>query len=78
MGGQDIVTEAMRTVIIYGFTEMKLHRISAEIEDDNPESIALIKKLGFSYEGTLKEFDIRNGRVINLQLYAILSGILLG
>ena len=70
--GQGIVTEAMSTVITYGFTKMKLHRISAEIEDDNPASIALIKKLGFSFEGTLKECEIKNGRFINLQLYAIL------
>ena len=68
-----IVTEAMGKVIEYGFNEMNLHRIAAEVEDDHPGSIAVLKKLGFIYEGTMKECEIKNGRFINLELYAILK-----
>ncbi len=57
----------------YGFNEMKLHRISAESEDDNAGSIGVLKKLGFTYEGTMKECEIKEGGFISLDLYAKLS-----
>jgi ribosomal-protein-alanine N-acetyltransferase len=68
--GQGIVSEALEKVINYGFTQMNLHRISAESEDDNGGSIGVLKKLGFTYEGTMKECEIKEGRFINLDLYA--------
>lgn len=71
--GKGIVTEAMDKVIEYGFNEMNLHRIAAEVEDDHPGSIAVLKKLGFIYEGTMKECEIKNERFINLELYALLK-----
>ncbi|MBC7868206.1 MAG: GNAT family N-acetyltransferase [Gloeobacteraceae cyanobacterium ES-bin-316] len=71
--GKGIVSEAMRRVIAFGFEEMQLHRISAEVEDDNPASIAVLKKLGFEHEGTLRACEIKEGRFINLEIYAILN-----
>ena|SRR6218665_2010980 len=70
---QGIITEAARRVIEYAFTEMNLHRIKAESEDDNAGSIATLKKLGFVYEGTQRECEIKNGRFINLQIFALLN-----
>lgn len=71
--GKGIVSEAMARVIEYGFTDMNLHRISAEAETDNPGSIAVLKKTGFVYEGTFKEYEIKDGRFIHLALYALLK-----
>lgn len=68
-----IVTEAADTVIKYAFSEMDLHRIMAEVEDDNAASIASLKKLGFQYEGTQKECEIKEGRFLNLEMYALLN-----
>jgi ribosomal-protein-alanine N-acetyltransferase len=71
--GKGIVTEAMRAILDHGFTSMNLHRISAEVEDDNRASIAVIQKLGFAYEGTRKECEIKEGRFINLQMFALIK-----
>jgi [ribosomal protein S5]-alanine N-acetyltransferase len=71
--GKGIVPEALGKIFEYGFNEMNLHRIAAEVEDDNPASIAVLKKMGFSYEGTLKECEIKEGRFINLEIYALLK-----
>lgn len=71
--GKGIVPEALNKIIEYGFNEMDLHRIAAEVEDNNPASIAVLKKLGFVYEGTLKECEIKEGRFINLEIYALLK-----
>ena len=68
-----IITEAARAVIGYAFDQMKLHRISAEVEDDNLGSIAALKKLGFVYEGTQREAEIKDGRFLNLEMYALLN-----
>lgn len=70
-----IVTEAAARVIQFGFKEMNLHRIKAETEDDNAGSIATLKKLGFVYEGTQRECEIKDGRFINLEIYAILNKV---
>lgn len=71
--GRGIVPEALSKIFDYGFTEMNLHRISAEVEDNNKASIAGLKKAGFEYEGTLRECEIKDVRFINLQIYALLK-----
>jgi ribosomal-protein-alanine N-acetyltransferase len=70
---QGIVTEAMKAVIDHAFTAMNIHRIFAESDDDNYGSIATLKKLGFQYEGTKKECEIKDGRFLNLVMYALLN-----
>ena len=71
--GLGIVPEAMTKVFKYGFTKMNLHRITAEVENDNLAGIAVLKKMGFVYEGCLIECEIKEGRFINLDLYALLK-----
>ncbi|MDI9256898.1 GNAT family N-acetyltransferase [Flavobacterium sedimenticola] len=50
-----LMTEAMQSILDYGFTMMKLNRVEAFIGTDNNASIALAKKFGFVYEGKLRE-----------------------
>lgn len=71
--GKGFVAEALQAVFKYGFEDMNLHRIMAEVEDDNPASIAVLKKLGFTKEGTLKECEIKDGRFINLAVFSLLN-----
>jgi ribosomal-protein-alanine N-acetyltransferase len=71
--GKGIVPEALQAVFNYGFEEMNLHRIMAEVEDDNPASIAVLKKLGFTKEGTFKECKIKDGRYISLYVFSLLN-----
>lgn len=68
-----IVSEALQIILDYGFTEMNLHRISAEVEDDNTASKAVLKKLGFLHEGTMIACEINEDRFINLEIYALLK-----
>ncbi len=67
------MSEAVKKVIEYGFTEMNLHRIEAIIETGNDNSSKLLRKMGFAYEGTNKECEIKNGRFIDLEVYALLE-----
>jgi [ribosomal protein S5]-alanine N-acetyltransferase len=53
--GQGIMTEAMRAVLDFGFSELQLHRIEAIIDIANTRSKNLLLKLGFTYEGYLRQ-----------------------
>lgn len=53
--GQGIMFEAMSAILTYGFTELELHRVEAVIDIANERSKALLLKLGFTYEGNLRQ-----------------------
>ncbi len=52
---QGIIAEALPAILAYGFTTLGLHRIEANPFASNAASINLLRKLGFMYEGTLRE-----------------------
>jgi ribosomal-protein-alanine N-acetyltransferase len=53
--GQGIMGEALSAILTYGFTEMELHRIEAIIDVANERSKGVLLKLGFQYEGNLRQ-----------------------
>ena len=53
--GQGIMTEAMRAVLDTVFGVMEMHRAEATIDIANAASKALLLRLGFTYEGNLRE-----------------------
>lgn len=52
---QGIMSEAMTAIITFGFATMGLHRIEAVVDDVNERSKGLLRKLGFTHEGTLRQ-----------------------
>ncbi len=52
---QGIMFEAMSAILTYGFTELELHRVEAIIDSANEQSKGLLLKLGFTYEGNLRQ-----------------------
>jgi RimJ/RimL family protein N-acetyltransferase len=71
--GQGIVTEAVRLLIDFGFTQLELHRIWAHHHPDNRASERVLQKLGMSYEGRLRENMLAHGRWRDSNLYAVLE-----
>ena len=59
--GQGYMTEAARALLDYGFREMNLNRIQASADADNEKSLALIRRLGFTCEGTMRQKDFYKG-----------------
>lgn len=53
--GQGIMTEAVSAILTYGFAELGLHRVEAIIDIANARSKGLLLKLGFTYEGYLRQ-----------------------
>ena len=71
--GKGYATDAARTLISYGFKQLSLHRISAAIGPDNDPSIALVRHLGFQYEGRIRDHVHTNGAWRDSLLFSILT-----
>ena len=72
MWGQGIMTEALREVIRYAFETLRLNRVEAIHEVDNPASGAVMRKCGMRHEGCLRQKLRNKGRYVDVDLYAIL------
>ncbi|MBF2065310.1 MAG: GNAT family N-acetyltransferase [Calothrix sp. C42_A2020_038] len=68
-----IMTEALSSVIRFGFENMELNRIEATVMVDNQASINLLSKLGFTEEGILREFGYWKYEFHDLKLFSLLK-----
>ncbi len=59
--GKGIMTESLRLLTDYAFDELNLHRISANYMPRNQRSGAVLERLGFTVEGTAKNYLRING-----------------
>ena len=65
-------TEAVQAVLDYGFTRLLLHRIYAPHFHNNPASGRVLRKVGMTYEGRMREHYIRFGRFVDVEIYGML------
>ncbi len=72
--GYGFMTEVLIKIIDYSFFELDLNRLEADIDPDNSASAKLLKKLGFSLEGRLKQRWIVNGNVSDSEIYGLVRG----
>jgi RimJ/RimL family protein N-acetyltransferase len=56
--GKGYATEAARSVLEYGFTELGLKRIVAVVFPENDRSIAVTRRLGMRHEGRIRAYDV--------------------
>jgi RimJ/RimL family protein N-acetyltransferase len=59
--GRGYAADATHTMVDFGFRTLKLHRVSAAIGPDNLASIAVVRKLGMTYEGRIRDHVHTNG-----------------
>ena len=70
--GKGYGTEAAQAVMDYSFRTLNLHRIFARHMSKNPASGRIMQKIGMTYEGTLREAEIRWGARDSICFYGIL------
>jgi len=72
---QGIMTEASERILRFAFNQLKLRRINVGAYTGNKASHALIKKLGFRYEGTcIKSHRTKStGRLVDSNIYGLLK-----
>lgn len=70
--GQGIMTEALGTVVTFGFEQMALNRIEADADLRNPASARVLEKVGFTREGIQREQFFEEGSFHDLGLFSLL------
>ncbi len=76
--GQGIASEAVSALLSYSFTELALHRIEADVDPENEASKRLLLKLGFTYEGTLRQRYFLQGSMVDESYFGLLRDEWLG
>lgn len=71
--GHGYATDAVRTILDFGFRVLRLHRVSAAIGPDNAASIRVVTRLGFRPEGRLRDHVYTNGAWRDSLLYSVLA-----
>lgn len=68
-----IMTEAVKQICEYVFAKSDIIRIYAEPFAYNIASCRVLEKVGFQYEGTLRSNAVKNGKVIDMEMYSLLK-----
>jgi ribosomal-protein-serine acetyltransferase len=68
-----IMTIVTKAIVDYGFKELKLNRISLICCTDNIGSNRVAIKLGFQFEGTMRESEWLYDRFVDVNSYACLK-----
>ena len=70
--GKGIIPEVVNAVAEYGFEQLKLLRIWAQVFAWNPASMRVLEKCGFSNEGILRQAVFKDGTAIDAVRYALI------
>lgn len=71
--GKGLMSEALKVVLRYGFEDMKLHSIEANINPENSASAKILDRHGFVREAYFKENYYWEGKFLDSAIYSLLS-----
>ncbi len=71
--GNGYVTEGARSLMVYAFCELGLHRIYAKTSNINTPSWKVMERVGMRKEAHLHEAEFRDGEWIDVLIYAMLA-----
>ena len=72
--GKGFATEAAKTMILFGFKHLKLHRIEAGVATENTRSIKVLERIGMTQEGIRRKILPIRGEWIDNFHFAIVEG----
>jgi ribosomal-protein-alanine N-acetyltransferase len=67
------ITEALEAVIEYGFYELNINRIEAEVMPGNVASEKVLSKIGFKNEGLLRQWMYWNDKHYDINMFSMLQ-----
>jgi len=70
---QGFMQEAFPLICNYGFNTLGLNRIEGFVDSDNMNCRKAIEKLNFTYEGTMRNCEIKDGKFLSIAIYAKLK-----
>jgi [ribosomal protein S5]-alanine N-acetyltransferase len=70
--GKGLMREVMNVSLEYGFSNMNLHSIEANVKPGNEASVKLLEKTGFKQEAYFRENYYYNGHFYDSQIFSLL------
>lgn len=71
--GNGYAPEAISALVDHAFSSLHLNRVEAKVEPENVNSIKVLEKLSFTFEGTLRQSERSKGKFIDLSIYSKLK-----
>lgn len=71
--GEGYGSEAVLTLIDYWFRILDMNRVEAKVDPENSQSIKLLEKLGFQFEGLLRQSERCREEYIDVRMYSKLK-----
>jgi ribosomal-protein-alanine N-acetyltransferase len=66
------MNEALLAVLPWGFAQMALNRVEAQVHPSNAASLRSVERLGFKREGLLRQVGYWSGRYHDMCQYSLL------
>lgn len=71
--GKGFAPEGISALLKYAFETLELNRIEAKVEPANVNSIKVLQKLNFTFEGTLRQYEKSKGNFVDINMYSLLK-----
>lgn len=71
--GKGLMDESLKAILVYGFDQMNLHSVMANVDPNNQPSIKLLERNGFVREGYFKEDYHYDGVFYDSAIYSLLK-----
>jgi ribosomal-protein-alanine N-acetyltransferase len=71
--GCGLMREALTALLDHAFTSMSVRRVEAEVDPRNVASSGLLRRLGFSREGLLRERWVTKGEAKDVEVFGLLK-----
>ena len=72
--GKGYGSDAIKTIVKYGFEELRLHTIFSNVNVHNHSSLKMLSKCGFEKEGVLRGRSFKRGQYIDIVSLSITLG----
>ncbi|GIO23746.1 GNAT family N-acetyltransferase [Oceanobacillus sp. J11TS1] len=71
--GNGYAPESIQALIHEAFENLRINRIEAKVEPANVNSIKVLEKLHFTFEGTLRQYEKVKGKFVDIHMYSLLK-----
>ena len=71
--GRGLVSQACQHVLNHAFHELQLQRVEIQCGADNQRSRKIAERLGFTYEGTIRQSWWSQERFVDMAIYGLLA-----
>src|SRR5258708_10889266 len=72
--GRGIITAGCRALTHHAFSEWKLNRVEIHCAVGNEKSCGIAKRLGFQFEGVLRQAQVLNGTYVGIHVDSKVGG----